>query len=276
MIDKMENKTHSKLWELLNSAFFLWFLSAIVLGSASFLYTKWNENKQIAFANNEKTRKLDLEISSRLSFFAEQILAKVNLKDALLVLEDPEKSDLPAGVFPEFSDRSLRALLWELQSLVPPNEEEEISNAIKETKSFNKIYLATIKYPNLLDSLFQSDEKRKEAKEEDGNNIQKESLELSEQNTAHTLSEKTKANDENVQINELDLIEIKPIHITVDVKLKIDRGVLDTTLVTFKVFNLERWGKPFQDIVLKTEISTRSNFDTKTMSQTSTPLFEDK
>lgn len=73
-------KAERKMWAFVNSAFFLWFLSSVVLGSISFSYAKWDKQREIeseqrkraALAEQEniqRTRKLDSEISSRLTYF---------------------------------------------------------------------------------------------------------------------------------------------------------------------------------------------------------------
>ncbi|HEU0143373.1 MAG TPA: hypothetical protein VFQ47_01190 [Nitrososphaera sp.] len=101
------NKAEGKIWTFVNSAFFLWFLSSVVIGGISFSYVKWEKQREIereqreraALAEQEniqRTRKLDAEISSRLTYFfySQDIPKHVNVSE---VLELEKVVEVPRG-----------------------------------------------------------------------------------------------------------------------------------------------------------------------------------
>src|ERR1700753_1358863 len=74
------DKKQSTLWMLVNSAFFLWFMSTIIIGLVSFSYTVWDRSREEQRRKDEDARaierekrltakKLDAEISNRLYYF---------------------------------------------------------------------------------------------------------------------------------------------------------------------------------------------------------------
>lgn len=94
--DQKKNKVGGKIWTFINSAFFLWFLSSVVLGIISFSYAKWDKQKGLerdqrereALIEREKIqriRKLDAEISSRLIYFV--LSQNIYLVDKIVVVE---------------------------------------------------------------------------------------------------------------------------------------------------------------------------------------------
>lgn len=132
--------SRAKFWAALNSAFSLWFLSTIVVGSATFFYTKCEHKREDArIASNRAitlqqqrdlaTRRIDAEIASRLSYVHSltrtQDVGADSLERALLILENPSEGGYPVNVFPEYSRRSLRSLLWDLLHDLPANTDEE-------------------------------------------------------------------------------------------------------------------------------------------------------
>ena len=124
-----------KLWTAINSSFFLWCMSSLVLGILSFSYQEWSTSRTERLARAEMARKIDAEISSRLSFFRNQLLIGMGEQEALKGLE------LTGGVFSEFQSRSFRSLLWDLASLVPPTQRPEIQLALEESIQFSNVYL---------------------------------------------------------------------------------------------------------------------------------------
>ncbi len=255
-----ENEEKLSVWKVINSPFFLWFLSTIVIGTGTFIFGKWQEQRKICLSNQEIVRKLDLEISNRLSFFCQQTIAKVSQEEALLILERPAKSDFPPGVFPEFANRTLRALLWELHSLVLEPEKNEIERAINEANNFKKVYLATIKEPDLLKDLLGNET------DEGGLEIEKQKI-TKGKNEFNSAQSPLPKRDENTQekdttpANNKGGIQAKPFHISIDMKvaIDIDQTVLNTARITLQAFNINRWGFPFQDLALRTDVKSESN-----------------
>jgi hypothetical protein len=145
-------------WTFVNSAFFLWFLSTVLIGTISFLYTRWDNHREVQrridtqkqLADQEKAltaRKLDTEISSRLrfvngifetedSFPQDQKLIKI-----LFILEKPSAIEYPVNVFPEYAERSFQSLLWELKQVVPEEKNKELKVAYEKSKELTSIYI---------------------------------------------------------------------------------------------------------------------------------------
>ncbi len=149
-----------KLWSIVNSAVFIWFLSSIVLGTGSFLYNRWYV---IERENQRTANRLDAEITSRLVYFDHllvmrrialderrtigertEIGKRTNDYDTcklVVTLERPSAVDYPVNVFPEYLNRSLRSLLWELIQVVPEHEKEDIRRAYQKSLQLQVIYL---------------------------------------------------------------------------------------------------------------------------------------
>ena len=145
-LEKQDTKQtlKQKIWVAINSAFFLWFLSTVVVGCIAFLYTQHTERSKETEQDRVAIRKLDTEIKSRLYFVARQIDPKriedSNVSDVLLSLEKPSLESYPINVFPEYEKRNMRSLLWELHTLVPQMEKVEIESALNATFHLRNIY----------------------------------------------------------------------------------------------------------------------------------------
>lgn len=143
----------------LNSPLFLWILSTCVISFGTFLYTRWEKNREgerrryeqhqlIQRENVLATRRFDAEISSRLNDFASAMSNAFDdvdgsrLRKALKALDRPSASEYPAGVFPDYANRSLRSLLWELLQIVPDSEKSEITTAFNRSKLLYQVYVA--------------------------------------------------------------------------------------------------------------------------------------
>lgn len=113
----------------------------------TFIYTTWNDHRQESRRRLRTIERIDLEISSRLNFFKHHRRTIQHLEDAILLLERPQAAQFPSGVFPEFKDRGLRALLIELQSLVPESEKAEIEKALFAANELARVYLTLSKEP---------------------------------------------------------------------------------------------------------------------------------
>jgi hypothetical protein len=135
-----------KIWAFINSAIFLWFLSTVVIGTASLIYTTQQKKSEEQRRQHEQdllvqrenfitARKLDTEISSRLSYFNLMAIDfdYAKLRKALLALNRPLEADYPINIFPEYSARSFQSLLFELLQVAPGNEKIEIRKAYEAT-----------------------------------------------------------------------------------------------------------------------------------------------
>ncbi len=123
----------------LNTGLGLWILSTLAVGTISWGYGEWSRYQQGKEAKQELIRKVDLEIAVRLRYFDSLISNADNLRafyDALRGLEQPAwlVRGLPNTVFPEFSERSFRSLLWELYTVVPSAEKDPVLGALRQAQ----------------------------------------------------------------------------------------------------------------------------------------------
>lgn len=131
-----------KWFIFINSSFFIWFMSSIVIGFATFGYSTWHEKYIYKKNQEEKIKRIDMEIVSRLEFFRQQRSAGLKTEEAILVLERPGASKFPSGVFTDFHKRSLRSLLIELHSIVNKEEKKEIEEAKKGSMMLGSLYIS--------------------------------------------------------------------------------------------------------------------------------------
>ena len=140
----------STIWKYMNSPFFLWFVSSVVLAAASFSYGHWEKQHAVEQERRLTTRKLDAEIASRLRYFS--ALYQVGTREgapqghdtklkALLSLEKPSQTEYPINVFPEYANRSFRSLLWELVQVVPESERKGVDTADGAATKLSSSYL---------------------------------------------------------------------------------------------------------------------------------------
>jgi hypothetical protein len=153
--------SRGKFWEMLNSAFSLWFLSTIVVGSVTFFYTKCEHSREDARIASDRAialqqerdlaiRKTDAEIASRLSYVHSltrtQEVGADSLEKALLILENPSEGGYPVNVFPEYSRRSLRSLLWDLLRDLPANDDEQKDERLRIEAAYQRARLLPTLY----------------------------------------------------------------------------------------------------------------------------------
>lgn len=149
--DTSKRSKRDKLVSIINSAFFLWFLSTILIGTGAFFYNrseKQRENERRQYELDQTQirerqlieRKLDAEISSRLNYF--NVLYVCAPHKALIILDRPLEADHPVNLFPEYGNRSLQSLLWELLQLVSFGDKEEIQMAYRSAKDLPLLYFA--------------------------------------------------------------------------------------------------------------------------------------
>jgi hypothetical protein len=118
-----------KAWSAPNGAFVIWLLSTVVLG----LFGLWRDPRREHKEEHARISKLDREITVRLEYlcnawFGSDMIriggdstSAANRTDvdflrhaALKAIELPGRSDEPTGVYPEFAERGLRSLIFEL------------------------------------------------------------------------------------------------------------------------------------------------------------------
>jgi hypothetical protein len=118
-----QDSLRSKVWQFVNTAFGIWFLSTIVLGFATWFYTRWSETSEIERIQTEQVKKLDTEIGARIQF-AKLALAHDSSSNAVhSAVEELLHGSNRTVVFPEYRERGIVPLMWELSSLCPSESE---------------------------------------------------------------------------------------------------------------------------------------------------------
>ena len=146
----------------LNSPFGLWFLSTIFISAGSWIFTEWRDSRQAHAERQERTARLDLEITNRFDHgdldmlrhaltnrdtgeFRAEALAAVPAQ----VLLPPDRS---RQLFPEYGNRGLRALLIELRTLLSGANATCLDRAILEQREFQSRWLANPPSPDQADA----------------------------------------------------------------------------------------------------------------------------
>lgn len=129
-----------RLWAFLNTSLGIWVLSTIALGAVGWTYTQWQLSRQ----NVEQINKIDIEIEARLEA-AERDLANRGLREnekpfyiANLLLLPPMGERM---VQPEFANRNLRSLMYELMNRLPISEQGEVLIALTHVQWLETQYI---------------------------------------------------------------------------------------------------------------------------------------
>jgi hypothetical protein len=161
-------KKKSRIWELLNSSIFLWFLSTIAVGGITYVWTVHQnrieaertqaQKKFIEISSrNEMIDKLNIEIEGRLSQFLVDVEHMVNkpydktftLKNPYTLADvrkrwdlmklPPRVSQTASSVYPDLADRGLVSLVIELDKLSQERDTQDKANAEKPESNEVKI-----------------------------------------------------------------------------------------------------------------------------------------
>lgn len=108
-----------RMWVFFNSAFALWALSTIVVGLITWSYSSAQQRNESERESHRLARRLDLELADRLGRFRTHLASLerngnvINISDLLRAMDHPQDQPYKMGVFFEFKEFSLRALLWQ-------------------------------------------------------------------------------------------------------------------------------------------------------------------
>lgn len=128
----------NKLWTILNSSFIIWLLSAIVLGGLTSFYAAWQQSLK----DEEAIHKLDLEIDARFEAseralpFGELQKAPYYPANFLLLPPGADKA-----IQPEFANRNIKSLLYELNAKLPIGEQGDTTLALVEIKHIENYWM---------------------------------------------------------------------------------------------------------------------------------------
>ncbi len=166
----------SRVWALVNSAFFLWFLSTIFVGGITLIWTNYQNRVTDArvksqreiealVARTTQIDKLNLEIEGRLSQFIVDVEHLVEKHDKGVVYERPyllkapfTEKDIRAKwqimkgpprneptaslIYPEFIDRGIVSLIVELDKLEGEANEATNNLAYPDARSLKRVVVA--------------------------------------------------------------------------------------------------------------------------------------
>ena len=151
----MSEETKGSFWTIANKPIVIWFLATVVVGLVSFGYDYVQQERAIS----KTERQIDLEIAARLMHARIFYFPEAYAIDHVRALEDGAAGDesilqvayggfrmfrkaLDAntdfGAFPEFRDRSLESLIWELLTLRGDARSGELNEALQAAITINR------------------------------------------------------------------------------------------------------------------------------------------
>ncbi len=144
--EKAPKPTAEKIWALLNSSFGLWVLSSVVLAWITKAYSTMESRKAENLKRSTTKQRLDTEIAIRLAMSLDGLrLYEAAAKgqptkpqniyiDAYNSLENffihNPNNPRDYSVYPEYRERTFRALILELRSVVESREIEDLKEAL--------------------------------------------------------------------------------------------------------------------------------------------------
>jgi len=144
-LDKTDSKSFwKKVWYLFNSPFGLWILSTVVVGLVAYFYNDMKLKSEISSNNAATMHKLSTETSHRLYKFrlslSEQSPTSLDYQDTelaymidgTLIIDGTLSPEQPIYVFPEFKDRTMHSLLYEMERLT---KDKKQASSIKQARS---------------------------------------------------------------------------------------------------------------------------------------------
>lgn len=150
-----ENEQISKFWKFVNSSFGIWLLSTVVVGLIVYLYNDSKLQNEISANNAATIQKLETEASNRLQQFklalSNQQASKIYYQkedlvymiDGDLVKNGTLSSEKPIYIFPEYKERTMNSLLYEIERLSV--DKKSISNILEARKLLTDIQSSLLK-----------------------------------------------------------------------------------------------------------------------------------
>ena len=136
----MSSRMHHWL-EFLNSNLGIWLLSTVAVGALTGLWHGCTEAREHRIAQRTAVRKLAVEIRARLDHATASLTAGA---DDIAILQRHGIVSPPAAVvvFPEYADRPLSSLFWEMRSLLPEREEAVRAKQVVATRLEHEVLRA--------------------------------------------------------------------------------------------------------------------------------------
>lgn len=134
-----------KLWDVVNSSFCIFLFSSVFLSSLSYCYSQWDERKK----QSETVQRLEAEIAFRLMRIRDLLgdtlpYTEVNTGRACVIggtiigRGGMVMNDI-YYTFDEFKERSLMALVWQLNGLLDKRDRKAIAPALESTRHLTAI-----------------------------------------------------------------------------------------------------------------------------------------
>jgi len=123
----------TKLWKFLNSSFGIWLLTTVVIGTLTWAYTRWENERAAKALFRSNIAKIDIEINSRIQGIYDTLSSEDALDFYSAIIE------IRFSVYNEFSERTTRSLIIELTHLVPKNEQPDLKKALRGLVELNQI-----------------------------------------------------------------------------------------------------------------------------------------
>lgn len=135
----------SRLWQLINSSFALWFLSSVVLAGITTIYSNSQKAHEEYLLKSEMLRRLHTEIQSRVS--EGLVASRLDLRridegkkyydgaiygEALNYLNNKVSADrmlFDVSIYPELKERSFRSLVFEMESVCERSSQASLAAA---------------------------------------------------------------------------------------------------------------------------------------------------
>lgn len=140
--EKERSSFSHKIWKFINSPLGLWLLSTVLVGLVVYFYDNNKLQNQIIANNTATLHKLETEISNRLQQFRvaleNQDPSKIYYQkdelaymiDGTLISDGSLSREKPIYIFPEYKERTMNSLLYEISRLtIDKNQASIISEA---------------------------------------------------------------------------------------------------------------------------------------------------
>ena len=141
---ELEPPANDKLtaWKFLNSNVGLLLLSSVLIGSLSWGYNQIRDYRNARTENQEIVRKLRIE----LAFRAQNVSAEVpqelkwdNFYDYMFIFDGTRKGWIPQPVYPEFQDRTVSGLTYELLSRAPEEDKALVDQHFQSSLQVSRV-----------------------------------------------------------------------------------------------------------------------------------------
>jgi hypothetical protein len=127
--EKVGKSFRNKIWTFMNSSLGIWLLSTVVVGLIVYFYNNNKLENELSANNAATIQKLETETSNRLQQFKSALLCQDPSKiyyqkdelaymiDGILVSDGSLSLQKPIYIFPEYKERTMNSLLYEIGRL---------------------------------------------------------------------------------------------------------------------------------------------------------------